>query len=394
MDKLPIYLVVCIFFMIASTTHSASNTTKLEVTNTALSLFCTIRDFYQISADNGDSGELTKQLSDFKQNLNTGLSSLLARLDKLTYQNALTGYINRIDSCEIDYLNYVANPSVESKTNLMKCSDIMESVRPLGKYLSGDKILDSPLLFDLYKNKESICDGPAMENIYKTLFTDYVIGCTVASTIERIEHGGIASLYSSECKDTMSKVIDYVKSLYHTCALPSCRSFHCSVQSIVSKSPPGSPDDLDKRLSEMYPWFNFLIFQFLKGGKTTVGGNFFARHDDGHWTRGSTYEIFFFDGFKPLTKEKHVFSLVIQVSRKLRIGLSFGNSLMNFDFHDGLDLGTYVGYAPENNFLCNDRNTEDNRQCTKYTGISSILIPGLNFIFYLFFMQRGFVIFF
>ena len=47
------------------------------------------------------------------------------------------------------------------------------------------------------------------------------LGCTVASAVERIEHGGIASLYSSECKDTMSKVMDYVKSLYPTCALPS-----------------------------------------------------------------------------------------------------------------------------------------------------------------------------
>ena len=226
-----------------------------------------------------------------------------------------------------------------------------------------------------------------MESIYKTLFADYAIGCTVASTLARIEHGRNASLYANECHDTMSQIIDYIKSLYHTCALPSCKSFHCSVQKLFSKDFPASAADLHERLSEMYPWFNFLIFE-LKGGKTTIGGNFFARHDDGHSTRGSTYEIFFFDGFKPLTKEKHSFSLVIQVSKKLLIGQSFGNSSMNKEFHDGLDLGTYVGYAPENNFLCNDRNTDDNRQCTKYTGKSAILSPKPSSIFYLFFLLR------
>nr|XP_022286611.1 uncharacterized protein LOC111099583 [Crassostrea virginica]XP_022286612.1 uncharacterized protein LOC111099583 [Crassostrea virginica]XP_022286613.1 uncharacterized protein LOC111099583 [Crassostrea virginica] len=389
MTKIGIFSVVCIFFTIASPIYSISKIANLEETNTALSLFYTIRDLYQISTDKNDSGELTKQLSDFKNNVNPGISSLFERLDKLTYQNALTGYINKIDSCQTDHFNYVANPSEESRNNLLKCTDIMESVRPLGKYLSGGKILDAPLLFDLYKNREGICDGPAMESTYKTLFADYAIGCNVASTLARIEHGRNASLYAMECNDTMSQIIDYVKRLYHTCAPPSCRIFHCSVQKLFSKDFPASPDDLHKKLSEMYPWFNFLIFEFEKRGKTTVGGKFFARHDDDHeGPKGTMYEIFFFDGFKPLTKEEHSLSLVIQVSRKSLIDLSFGNSSMKRDFHEGLDLGTYIGYAPENNFLCNDRNTDDNRQCPKYTGKSPILFPVPSSIFYLFFLLR------
>ena len=362
--------------------HSKSKAPKgsLEATDTALSLFGTILDLFEIATEKDDYQELTKQLSDFQHNLNSGLSSLFLRLDKSTFQNALTGYVNTIDSCETDYLNYVTDPSDASMKNLLKCNSIMESVRPLGKYLSGTRIFDGPLLFDLYKNNEGICDGSAMESVYKTLFAEYVIGCTVATTVERLEHNANTSLYAGECRDTMSKVKDYVKSLYHNCARPSCKIFHCSVQTLFSKNPPVSPKDLHEKLSQIYPWFNFLVFQFSKGGKTKLGGNFLARHDDDHLTNKSTYDIFYFDGFTQLTKEKQKFSLVVEVSKSLLIDQYFGNSTMEVNFHDGLELGTFVGYAPQTNSLCIDKKTEDNRKCST-TGTTNILFPEINVIF-------------
>ena len=384
--KMWIFLVFCTFLTIPSQIKSKSK--ALDVTGTAVSLFGTILDLFEIATEKDDYQELTKQLSDFQHNLNSGLSSLFLRLDKSTFQNALTGYVNTIDSCETDYLNYVTDPSDASMKNLLKCNDIMESVRPLGKYLSGTRIFDGPLLFDLYKNNKGICNGSAMESVYKTLFAEYVIGCTVATTVERIEHNVNTSLYATECRDTMSKVKDYVKSLYHNCARPSCRIFHCSVQTLFNKSPPVSPTDLHGKLLEMYPWFNFLVFQFSKGGKTKLGGNFLARHDDDHWTDTSTYDIFYFDGFTLLTKKKQNFSLVVEVSKNLLINQYFGNSTMEERFHDGLELGTFVGYAPEANSLCIDKNTEDNRECsTTGTSNTNILLPGITckFIFCLLF---------
>lgn len=143
------------------------------------------------------------------------------------------------------------------------------------------------------KDSNGVWNGSALDStcIFKTLFADSVIGCTVATTIERIEHGGIASLNAIECKDTMSKVVDNVKNLYQNCAPPSCRTFHCSVQSLFSRYPPGSPNDLHSRLSEMYPWSNFLNFEFSEGGETKVGWNFFVRHYGDHMKNGSKYDF-------------------------------------------------------------------------------------------------------
>ena len=170
-------------------------TAALDVTDTALSLFSTITDLFEIATENDNYQELTRQLSDFQHNLN----SLFLRLDNSTFQKPLTGYVNTIDSCETAYLNFITDPSNASRKKILKCSDIMESVRYLGKYLSGKTIFDELLLFDLYKNNDGICNGSAMESIYKTLFADYVIGCTVASLIVMLENGANTKLYANEC---------------------------------------------------------------------------------------------------------------------------------------------------------------------------------------------------
>ena len=134
----------------------------LEAENSAVSLFTTIGDLFQNSTE---LQQLAETLSELKHNLKIGLNSLLVRLEKNIYQNALTRYIDKINSCKKDYFNDVANPSDAAKRNLVKCSDIMESVRPLGDLLSGKRIFDSYPLFDLYKDREGVCYGSAIDSI-------------------------------------------------------------------------------------------------------------------------------------------------------------------------------------------------------------------------------------
>ena len=104
----------------------------LEAANSAVSLFTTIGDLFQISSEKNERQQLTEVLSELKHNLKIGLNSLFVRLEKSIYQNALTRYIDQINSCKKDNDNYVANASDAAKRNLEKCSDIMENVRPLG----------------------------------------------------------------------------------------------------------------------------------------------------------------------------------------------------------------------------------------------------------------------
>nr|XP_022288112.1 uncharacterized protein LOC111100476 isoform X2 [Crassostrea virginica] len=372
--------VLLIFILCTPSVHTKGllSSVILEAANSAVSLFTTISDLFQISTEKNELQLLAETLSELKHNLKIGLNSLLIRLEKSIYQNALTRYIDKINSCKKDYFNYVANPSDAAKRNLVKCSDIMESVRPLGNLLSGQRIFDSHPLFDLYKDGEGVCNGSAIESISKNLFADYVIGCTVASTIEAFENGVNTTLYGNECKDTISKVITYMRRLYSDCALPSCKTFHCSVQSLFGEIPPTSSQDLYSKLSEMYPWLNFLVFKLSKRGKVTAGGNFSIGHYDSHWINGYQYDIFFFDAYIQIIKESLNYSIAIEVPEELYDGHYFGNSTMTKIYFNGLTLTTFVGYASENNALCNDT-SEYIRECHG-TGTSNTLYGKVHII--------------
>lgn len=365
-------------FMPLVHTKGRSFSMILEAANSAVSLFTTIGDLFQISSEKNERQQLTEVLSELKHNLKIGLISLFVRLEKSIYQNIITPYIDKINSCKKDHDNYVANASDAAIRNLKKCSDIMESVRPLGNLLSGERIFDSHQLFDLYKDGEGVCNGSAIESISKNLFADYVIGCTVATTIETFESGVNTMLYGNECKDTISKVITYMKGLYSDCALPSCKTFHCSVQSLFGQIPPTSSQDLYSKLSEMYPWFNFLVFKLSKRGKVTAGGNFSIGHYDSHWINGYQYDIFFFDAYIQITQESLNYSIAIEVPEELYDDHYFGNSTMTTIYFNGLTLRTFVGYASENNALCNDT-LEYIRECHS-TGSSNTLYGKVHII--------------
>ena len=166
----------------------------------------------------------------------TSNSSLITLLEKFTYRTILTGHIEKIDSCDTEYLNYVNNPSEISIKNFKRiCSGITSDVRSLGKYLSGTSIFDGPKLYDLYKDSKGVCDGSAIEAIYTTLFAKYEKGCKVAIGLEKLENNGKTS-FDVECEDNKSIIKDFVKQMYHNCATSSCKAFHCSVQRLVKGS--------------------------------------------------------------------------------------------------------------------------------------------------------------
>ena len=178
----------------------------LEASESALALLMSVIDLFKSSTEQNEIEHLTKQLSYFKNNLKIDFNFLFATtFSKSLFENAIAGYIENIESCKTDYLNYVDNLPDSSMEN---CSDIMGSVRPLGKYLSGARMVDGLLFFDFFRDEEGVCNGSAIESVFKALFADYVIGCSVATTIEEIENEANTRLYANECNDIMSTVVD------------------------------------------------------------------------------------------------------------------------------------------------------------------------------------------
>lgn len=373
MSKIPIVLIFGMSSFIFET-EAPSPSAILKGTNSALTIIGSIVDFLNIHKEEDNFEHLAAEFSSFKKEWKASLTSIFQKIDKSTYQNVLTGYVNRIDSCEEDYNDFIANPSEATKKNLLKCSDIMHDVRPIGKYLSGESIIDAPPLFELFK-KEGICNGSAMESVFKSLFADYLTGCTIAHTIAIIENTG--HLYANDCKVGMSEIQNNVKELYRDCAPSSCTSIYCYVENQIGGSLTMTPKSLHESLSNEYPWFSYLILQTSRESEVTVEGNFSARHSSGHWKNPYKYDIIYFDSNIQLTSERKNYSLFMEVSLKFLESYYFGDSTFAKNF--GLNFGTFSGFASENNVLCDDT-MPYNRQCYGPSAANS-LNPELYIIF-------------
>lgn len=131
----------------------------------------------------------------------------------------------------------------------------------------------------------------------------------------------------------------------------SCRNFHFSVQTLFRHGQIFSSSELHKMLTDMYPWFTFLVFKLSKGGKVTTSGNFFIGQDGDHWNNGYQYDILFFDANLEITSEKKMYSLIIEIHEQFYIDCYFGNSTMRESF-ETLPFRTFRGFATVNNEFC------------------------------------------
>lgn len=333
----------------------------VEIANSALSIFTTVRDLFQTSTEKNELENLTREILSVKESVNNAIS-LLETLAHDMYIHFIKDFINEIKSCEKEYENYMTNSTDAAKNNLLKCSNIMKDVvRTLGDYLRGEPDLKNRRLFDFYKDEDGVCRGQDIESVLKNLFVDFVIGCNIAITIEDIENDGKSGYYANECKGTISEIINYTKQLYKDCARHSYKGFNSSVQTVFRNvSASTSLKDLHANLSSKYPWFEFIIIQMSKFSIAKVGGTLSVAHYEMHGANFS-YATFVFDISTKVSMEKQNFSIAIDVDEKDYKGHYFGNSTMSISHFAGLPR-RFVGFAPEINFSCNDRNNSENNE--------------------------------
>lgn len=313
-------------------------------------------DMFTTSTEEKQLEHLTQEMSTLKRAMNSSNGRLL-QMVKETYKTVLTENIDKIESCEKDYYNYLANKSNATRKNLEKCHDIIENVRILGKYLSGKSIVDTSPLLDLYKDRNGVCDGAVINGVFKYVFSNLAVGCSVVRTTEELTHISRTILYTNECKTIMNDVLKYMEREYNGCAPKSCNTFHNHVQSKLASHTSLTAGALHGKLSEMYPWFNFLVFRFGNSGKATKAGNFSLGHDDGIWLLGHRYDIFYFDARIQISQQNQKYLLLIEVHEKYLKGSYFGNVSMETTHYAGGTFKVFQGYASENNVYCAKPNT-------------------------------------
>lgn len=341
---------IILFSVLAICVSAAQKKTSLvsgmlEIANSALSMITAVGELFETSTGRNELEHLMKDISDLKKAFEDALTNMGAKMDQNTYKEIITRYTDKIESCKVDYINYKTNSTDVAINNLLKCNDIMWSVRSLKKYLTGKQIYDTKNLFDLYRKESGVCDGYAMDRIYKEFFAHYVIGCIIATEIESVENNGKRGYFADECKHTMSEIITYAGDLYRDCAQNSYAEF-CSVQTKTTTLT--SLKDLYADLSEKYPWFSFVIVKLRKGSKAKVGGNLSVGHYQIQGQEDS-YGITVFDVFTEVSREKHNYSLAIDVDVKDYKDHFFENNTMTVSYFANLTW-RFVGFATENNW--------------------------------------------
>lgn len=345
-------LLICVLSCLPLLSNAAIFTTILEGAVSVVKLVREVIDMFTTSTEEEQLEQLTQEMSTLKRAMNSSNSRLLQMVKETSYKTIITANIDKIESCEKDYYNYLADKSEVARKNLEKCNDIIQNVRTLGKYLSGNSIVNTPPLLDLYKDADGVCDGAVINGVFKYVFSNLAVGCSVVRTTETLTHGHDADLYNNECKTIMNAVLKYMESEYNGCAPKSCNTFHRHVQSQLASHSSLTVGALHGKLSEMYPWFNFLVFRFAKVGKATDAGNFSLGHDDGIWLQGHRYDIFYFDARIQISQQNQKYLLLIEVHEKYLRGSHFGNVSMETTHYAGDTFKVFQGYASENNVYC------------------------------------------
>lgn len=345
-------LLICVLSCLPLLSNAAIFSNILGGVVSVVKLVREVIDMFTTSTEEKQLEQLTQEMSTLKRAMNSSNSRLLQMVKETSYKTILTANIDKIESCEKDYYNFLADKSEVARKNLEKCNDIIQNVRTLGKYLSGNPIVNTPPLLDLYKDADGVCDGAVINGVFKYVFSNLAVGCSVVRTTEALTHGPDEDLYNNECKTIMNKVLTYMESEYNGCAPKSCNTFHSHVQSQLASHSSLTLGALNGKLSEMYPWFNFLVFKFAKGGKATDAGNFSLGHDDGIWLQGHRYDIFFFDARIQISQQNQKYLLLIEVHEQYLLGSHFGNVSMETTHYAGDTFKVFQGYASENNVYC------------------------------------------
>lgn len=345
-------LLVCVLSCLPLLSNATIFNTILKATVSAVDLIREVIDMFTTSKEEKQLEELTKEMSTLKKTIDLNNSRMLQMIKENSYKTILTFHIDKIESCEKDYFNYQANKSIVARKNLEKCHDVIDNVRTLGKYLSGESIIRTPPLFDLYKDANGVCDGAVIDGVFKYVFTNLAVGCSVVRTTEPLISGHDTNLYGTECESVMNKVLKYMESVYKGCAMKSCITFHSNVQRQLAKYPSITLVALHEKLSEMYPWFNFLVFKMAKGGKATPNGNFSSGHKDDIWLQGYRYDIFYFDALVQISQQNQIYLISIEIHKNFLQGYHFGNLSLGTSHAAGSTFIVYQGYASVNNVYC------------------------------------------
>lgn len=188
-----------------------------EVADLAFEVISLSIDFIDQLTSGDDSNTIQKSIKNLQSSVDklhekldytTQLvESLISLINEQPYKISISQHIEQIKSCKTDLENVLETPnSIAARENFRKCYVIMNNVRAIGGYLSGQAIIGLHPFFESYRHKDGYYNGYAIKTMFQYLYTHFVDGCTVVVTAERIQFNQTSTIYKDECWKTVSEI--------------------------------------------------------------------------------------------------------------------------------------------------------------------------------------------
>lgn len=225
------------------------------------------------------------------------VESLINLINEQPYKISISQHIEQIKSCKTDLENVLQTPtSIAARENFRKCYVIMNNVRAIGGYLSGQAIIGLHPFFESYRHKDGYYKGYAIKTMFQYLYTHFIDGCTVVVTAERIQFNQTSTIYRDECWKTVSEIYLYMRDFYRKCIRASCPWFISQVGKFLDRPEVVDVYSANNVLQNNFPWFQFLILGSLNSDSTVENVGTFPVNSNIFIVQ-KTYRVFWTDSF-------------------------------------------------------------------------------------------------
>lgn len=232
------------------------------------------------------------------------VENLINLINEQPYKISLSQHIEKIKSCKTDLENVLQTPtSNAARENFRKCYNIIDNVRAIGGYLSGQAIIGLHPFFELYQHKEGYYRGFAIKTMFQYLYTYFIDGCSVVVTAERIEFNQSSTLYRDECWKTVADINSYMKGFFRKCIMHSCSWFLPQATTLLKNPEIVNASSANNVLQNNFPWFQFFVLEFSTSDSNLNNiGTFLVNSET--FSLQKTYRVFWTDSFVSFSQNR------------------------------------------------------------------------------------------
>lgn len=226
-------------------------------------------------------------------------------LKEKSYFELFNQNIEEIQSCNTDLQYVFKDPThMVARENLKKCYNIMSNVRAIGRYLSGKPIVGSKPFFESFYYDDGSCKGKDIETIFRGIYTNFIDGCTVVVTAERMLHYNLSTIYRDECWAVNKNISAYMSSFYGKCINQSCSSFHSRVSALLENLDKVDSSTVYNALQRNFPWLQILVIEVFNIEAVVENNGTFFLNSKTIVVQNKVFQFFWTDVFVMFFKNR------------------------------------------------------------------------------------------